>query len=314
VMRRLQRHATGFAARRALVTATSAQAPLKYYSAWFCPFAHRATLALEHHAGAVPYVWEEALGWEQRAPSGEENFSAGERTDWWYHWKSPGLLKANPLGMVPTLLDEASGKSVHESLVCIEFIDELAAQRGSVAPPLLPPCPFDRARSRVAADRAAKSVCSSYYKVLVRTDPDERQEGFEEIKQGLLAFTRERVRQCVQGGPLWNGATLGLPDCVLLPYAYRLYVLEHYRGPDFRVPREGAGGLWEKYTEWLETASALDCVAHTLPNKERYLAHVAKYAEGKARSKVGNAVRRGVAAHSYDDTIDGDSIDPKQCQ
>jgi glutathione S-transferase len=105
------------------------------------------------------------------------------------------------------------------------------------------------------------------------------------------------VRQCVQGGPLWNGATLGLPDCVLLPYAYRLYVLEHYRGADFRVPQEGAGGLWEKYTEWLETACALDCVAHTLPNKERYLAHVAKYAEGKARSKVGNAVRRGVAAH-----------------
>ena len=40
--------------------------PLTYYSAWFCPFAHRATLALEHHADVVPYAWEEALGWEQR--------------------------------------------------------------------------------------------------------------------------------------------------------------------------------------------------------------------------------------------------------
>ena len=38
--------------------------PLTYYSAWFCPFAHRATLALEHHADVVPYAREEALGWE----------------------------------------------------------------------------------------------------------------------------------------------------------------------------------------------------------------------------------------------------------
>eukprot|EP00308_Calcidiscus_leptoporus_P020666 CAMPEP_0119393394 /NCGR_PEP_ID=MMETSP1334-20130426/125201_1 /TAXON_ID=127549 /ORGANISM="Calcidiscus leptoporus, Strain RCC1130" /LENGTH=47 /DNA_ID= /DNA_START= /DNA_END= /DNA_ORIENTATION= len=41
-------------------------APLRYFSAWFCPFAHRTTLALEHHGRAVPYVWEEALGWEKR--------------------------------------------------------------------------------------------------------------------------------------------------------------------------------------------------------------------------------------------------------
>ena len=162
----------------------------------------------------MPYTWEEALGWEQRPPSGDEDFAADERKDWWYHWKSPGLLKANPLGMVPTLLDETSGKAVHESIVCVEFIDEMAAQRGSTSPPLLPRCPFDRASARVAADKvsrlgslsepvrlaalprrstrpppcavatqAAKTVCSSYYKVLVRTDPEERREGFEEIKQ-----------------------------------------------------------------------------------------------------------------------------------
>jgi hypothetical protein len=26
---------------------------LRYLSAWFCPYAHRATLALEHHQGRV---------------------------------------------------------------------------------------------------------------------------------------------------------------------------------------------------------------------------------------------------------------------
>ena len=33
----------------------------RYLSAWFCPYAHRATLALEHHHGRVDYEWVEAL-------------------------------------------------------------------------------------------------------------------------------------------------------------------------------------------------------------------------------------------------------------
>ena len=56
----------------------------------------------------------------------------------------------------------------------------------------------------------------------------------------------------------------------------------------------------------VERATALPCVARTLPDKKRYLTHVKKYAEGKARSKVGNAVRRGASAHEYDDKLDGD--------
>ena len=40
------------------------------------------TLALEHHAGAVPYRWEESLGWEAgRAPSGKEDFDASDREE-----------------------------------------------------------------------------------------------------------------------------------------------------------------------------------------------------------------------------------------
>lgn len=279
---------------------TKAPLPLVYYSAWFCPFAHRATIALEHHSRAVPYRWEEALGWEQRPPSGGEDFAADDRTDWWYHWKSPGLLKANPLGMVPTLFDEEMGRAVHESLVCIEFVDELAMLRGSTAASLMPSCPYERARARIAAERLSKTVCSSYYKVLVRTDHSERLEGFAEILDGLITFTREKK------GLFWNGESIGLPDCVLLPYAYRLYVLEHYRGPEFRVPTTGNDGIWDKYREWLEAACSLPSVTRTLPDKDRYLTHIAKYADGRARSKVGNAVRRGVAAHNYDDRLDGD--------
>ena len=42
-------------------TAAAAKAvpKFRYLSAWFCPFAHRATLALEHHADRVDYEWVE---------------------------------------------------------------------------------------------------------------------------------------------------------------------------------------------------------------------------------------------------------------
>ena len=73
----------------------------------------------------------------------------------------------------------------------------------------------------------------------------------------------------------------------------------------------GEGGLWEKYGAWLARMSALPSVAPTLPDKERYLQHVKKYAEGKARSKVGNAGRRGASAHDYDDKLDDADVPTK---
>lgn len=60
-----------------------------------------------------------------------------------------------------------------------------------------------------------------------------------------------------------------------------------------------------KYHNWLEAMVALPQVARTLPDKDRYLEHVAKYANASARSKVADAVRRGASAHEIDDERDG---------
>lgn len=272
---------------------------LTYFSSWFCPFAHRCTIALEHHAEAIDWHWVEALGWENRGPSGEENFHAHDRTDWVYHWKSPELLKANPLGMIPTL-QESRGQQrvVRESLVCVQFVDELAISHGSTATPLLPyGDPFECARLRVAADRVNKTVTSNYYATLVRKDPDERLQAFRALLNGLEEFTSESK------GDFFSGNEgLSFVDCVLLPYAHRLYALEHYRGSSFRVPNEP--GWSERYQAWLKRCEDLPEVKKTLPDRARYISHLEKYSSGRARSKVGNAVRRGKAAHEYDDVID----------
>ena len=72
---------------------------------------------------------------------------------------------------------------------------------------------------------------------------------------------------------------------------------QHYRG--FSVPQTGS--TWIQYHKWLDNMSHLEHVKKTLPNVEKYLIHVEKYASGRARSKVGNAVRRGKAADNYAD-------------
>ena len=91
----------------------------RYLSAWFCPFAHRTTIALEHHAARIEYEWVEALGWEQRA---DERNVTGTGKEWWYHWKADELKEANPSALVPTLIpvdDEGKAmpcQGVHPSL------------------------------------------------------------------------------------------------------------------------------------------------------------------------------------------------------
>jgi len=188
-------------------------------------------------------------------------------------------------------------------------------------------------------------IRANHSQVLVRSDPVERLEAFERLLDGLRAFVEQGLANKIRNrtidaspeneansqqitGSFWGGGpSLGLVDCVLLPYAYRLYVLEHYRGAAFAVPKpskksespltragicvdnmeatEKENALWAWYHKWLAECLALPNVQRTLPDKARYLEHVKKYAEGKARSKVGNAVRRGADAHAYDDKLDG---------
>mmetsp|Transcript_23229 Transcript_23229/g.53075 ORF Transcript_23229/g.53075 Transcript_23229/m.53075 type:complete len:289 (-) Transcript_23229:260-1126(-) len=280
------------------------QVPTKfrYFSAWFCPYAHRCTLALEHHAGRVEYEWVEALGWEQRK---DKDNVTGTGKEWWYHWKSDELTRANPSGLVPTLLPiERStgevdfGRPVYESGVTIDFVDQVSGATGTDR--LVPEDPFEAARCRVWADRVNRDCCSPYYGVLVRKEPEERAEHFQTLLKGLRAFGAEASKTA--GPTFLADGQLSNVDLMLLPWAFRFYVFEHYRGADFVVPRDDPE--LEAYHEWYEHVIGLESVKRTLPDKKRYLEHIGKYADSSARSKVANAVRRGVAAHELDDEKD----------
>mmetsp|Transcript_32013 Transcript_32013/g.39275 ORF Transcript_32013/g.39275 Transcript_32013/m.39275 type:complete len:291 (+) Transcript_32013:63-935(+) len=275
----------------------------RYLSAWFCPFAHRATLALEHHAGRVDYEWVEALGWEKRK---DEKNVTGTGEEWWYHWKADELRRSNPSALVPTLIpiDKQTGKcdeskAVYESLVTIDFIDAIS---NAPSQQRLNPVddPYEMARCRVWADKVNRECCSPYYGVLVRKDESERREHFDNLLSGLRSFSKELSRT---SGPVFLGdGQLSNVDLAILPWSFRYYVFEFYRGKEFIVPRDDPE--LEAYWQWYDFVTGLECVKRTLPDKDEYLEHIGKYADSSARSKVANAVRRGVAAHELDDKID----------
>ncbi len=287
----------------------------RYLSAWFCPFAHRATLALEHHSTSIDYEWVEALGWEQRA---DENNVTGTGKEWWYHWKADELKRANPSALVPTLIpvendddDERSGgvgrrpnedKAVYESLVTIDFIDQISGIDAMSTQRLIPHDPYEAARCRIWADKVNREMCSPYYGVLVRKEESERMEHFESLIKGLTSFSEELVK--TPGPTFLANGQLSNVDLALIPWAYRYYVFEHYRGEEYVIDTVEKYPQLKPYQRWYDHVMNLESVKRTLPDKDDYLEHIGKYADSSARSKVANAVRRGVSAHELDDEKD----------
>jgi glutathione S-transferase len=133
--------------------------------------------------------------------------------------------------------------------------------------------------------------------VLVRKEDSERKEHFQKLIAGLTSFSTELRK--TSGATFLAEHQLSNVDLALV--AYRFYVFETYRGPDFAIPLTKE---LEPYHEWYDYVMNLESVKKTLPGKERYLEHIKKYADGSARSKVANAVRRGVTAHEIDDEKD----------
>lgn len=194
-------------------------------------------------------------------------------------------------------------QAVYESLITIDYIDLVSKATGKDR--LVPEDPYEYARSRYWAEKVNKECCSPYYGILVRKDPMEQKEHFEKLLEGLRTFSKELSKS---EGPLFlPDKQLSNVDLSILPWASRYYVFDHYRGDDFVVDSEERrknDPSLKAYFEWFDYIMDLDSVKRTLPEKERYLEHIGKYADASARSKVANAVRRGVQAHELDDKLD----------
>ena len=74
--------------------------------------------------------------------------------------KSKEFLGVNPSGLVPAI--DHNGKSVYESSVCIQYVDEAWTTKKH----LLPSDPFQRARARIWSNHITYNVVPPFYKML----------------------------------------------------------------------------------------------------------------------------------------------------
>jgi len=265
-------------------------APVTFYSAWFCPYAQRAWIALNHHR--VPYTLCEAL--QADAPG----------RDFTGYIKHPDLLTANPKGLVPTILP-VNARVVTESLRCVTWAEDEATKRGSPNTTLLRqvPCKYSAGRPPAFLDGRREvmercqwvdtKLCSPFYRVLVRQDSEEQRQGFAELTSAMAEFDRALQQ------PFFYGANVSAVDITFFPWAYRILevkALEHYRGDEFKIALEQLPRL----AVWLRAMMELPSVRKTLPQPQALLDTYARYARGDAQSKVAEAVRADKAAHEHE--------------
>ena len=229
------------------------------YCAWFCPFAQRAWIALEHKGVKYDYVEQDPYN------------------------KTPEWLAINPRGLVPAIIYK--GKVVYESSVCIEYVDELYPTEDP-SKSLLPKDPFERAYARMWSDIITKKIVTFYYRLLMNQVPAEQQK----LKEDILKNMRDVQSAMSTEGPFFQGANFGMVDIMLAPYAQRFSnVMKHFR--DFDIP---ANPEFQRYHDWWRAVQQVRSFQATVQPSDKLIESYDRYATGRAKTQVADAVRQGL--------------------
>jgi glutathione S-transferase len=258
----------------ALRTARNA-APIRFYSAWFCPFAHRAWLALE--AKQLDYQWVECELYSGGSGT-KKALTLEEKAE-----RTPGFVECCPRGLVPGV--EHDGVRVCESLPLIEYLDEAYPDSGCR---LMPASPADRAIVRMWIGYASEKVVPCYYRMLMAPDDAGRDKAKEELLSGLR-YVSERAFKSPEG-PFLMGTTFGAFECALFPHWLRFgSVLRHYRG--FEVP--AGDDAFAQIVAWGEACAAHHAAAATIVDHQRIIESNTGYADNTATSTAAVNTRAG---------------------
>ena len=225
----------------------------KLYCAWFCPFAHRAWISMLTKGVDFEYIEQDPYN------------------------KSADWLAINPRGLIPVVVH--NGRSIYESHVCIEYIDEAWPSE----PRLLPRDPYDRARARIWGDFVAKKLVPPHYQFLLKQSQEEQDDARNQLLTNILEFTQAMDPE----GPFFLGKNLGYVDIMFAPWSYRSYILKHYR--DFEVPNTEE---YKRFHIWSKAVNNHPSIKAVEQDKEKVLAFSRPYAEGNAKSELADAIRK----------------------
>lgn len=165
--------------------------------------------------------------------------------------KSPLLLKMNPVHkQIPVLIH--NGKPVNESLIAVQYIDEVWKDKS----PILPSDPYQRALARFWADYIDKKIYVSGKKVW-QTKGEEQEEAKKEFIGHLKMLEGELGDKAFFGGECF-----GFVDVALVPFYSWFYAYETCGS--FSIEAE-----CPKLMAWVKRCMQRDSVAKSLPDQHK---------------------------------------------
>lgn len=198
--------------------------PLRFYSAWYCPFAQRAWMTLLHKKLDFEYIEVDPY----------------RKSRWW-------LVISRNSAKVPVLepvnSNKGSKSTIIDSTRIIEYLEELVPE----TQPVLPENPDERAENRFWMDHINTRIVPYFYRFLKAKDSGEYR---DKSRERMVGGLRELTGEMSSSGPFFYGNTIGAVDIMLMPFAYRIdALLGYYR--DFTLPNRG--NLWSRYMRWYES-------------------------------------------------------------
>ncbi|KAL7218467.1 hypothetical protein ACSBR2_011683 [Camellia fascicularis] len=160
-------------------------------------------------------VWASMFGMRVRIALAEKGIEYEcKEEDLWN--KSSLLLEMNPVHKkVPVLIH--NGKPVCESLIAVEYIDEVWNEKA----PLLPTDPYQKAQARFWADYVDKKVYDMGRKILYSSVEEEKEEG----KKGLIECLKVLEGE-LGDKPYFGGEVFGFVDIALVTFYSWFYAYE----------------------------------------------------------------------------------------
>jgi glutathione S-transferase len=196
---------------------------MKLYSAWYCPFAQRAWLALEQKGIKFEYTEVDPY----------------DKTDGW-------LKVSRGAAMVPVVVEDdqhAEKSIVQDSNRILEYLDDLYRQQN----PIFSTNPNQRAEQKYWIDHICNEVVPYFYRYRKAYEAGPAQ---SEARSKMLGGLISIAEATQSDGPYFSGNEIDAVDLSVIPLAYRINVLlEHYRG--FSLPTEG--DIWNRYHRWYDT-------------------------------------------------------------
>lgn len=235
--------------------------PLKFYCAWYCPFAQRAWMALLHKGLDFEYIEVDPY----------------RESRWWLHI-SRNRSKVPVIVSSPGNATEST--TVIDSTRVLEYLEDLVPDRN----PLYPGDANARAELRFWGDHINERVVPYMYRFLEAQEPGDYR---DDSRTALLEGLEELADAMSTEGPYFQGADLTAVDMLLVPFAYRVdALLGHYR--DFELPRSGE--TWSRYQRWYDNMRTTPLFQRTLtePNsyEQRLIEFYLPYSRGEGQKDV----------------------------